>query len=75
MFKNGEFAFELIHHKKLDAFQEELKKKSMQATFKNDNHHLALLKTELSQLTREKIISKDFEEILQERLETMTDID
>lgn len=74
-FKNGEIAFELIDHKNVEAFKEELKRKSIQATLTFDNHNLELLKTEIAQLARGKMINSEFEAVLQGRLASMTEID
>ena len=73
-YNNGAIALELLNHKNATAFINELKQKSIQATLRQDAKNLELLKKEISQLTREKIISNEFENILFERLMSFASI-
>jgi hypothetical protein len=73
-YNNGAAALELLNHKNATAFINELKQKSIQATLRQDAKNLELLKKEISQLTREKIISNEFENILFERLMSFASI-
>jgi hypothetical protein len=67
-YKNGEVAFSIGMNEKLQLFQNELTKKIMESVVTDDNKSLQSLKTEISQLTKSGIISREFENILQERL-------
>lgn len=75
-FRNGTLAFELFYQddEKLDYFKDELIKKSIQATLREDENHTNILKKGISLLSRDKMISKEFEDILYERMMSITDV-
>jgi hypothetical protein len=73
-YKNGDVVFELLCNDQSNAFKDELKRKSVQATFKADTHNIDLLKTEITQLTRDKVINRDFEDILYDRLMSVSEV-